>query len=291
MVKLLSESEKQSLHSIYRNKDLYRQWAGILCQLERAQKEMDAVTLWLCAEKCLKRLQTVNEFRDEEIPFIYNDLLDQCQSFTKGKEIIHRSSEEAERSAITIMCVVLSMLMNVVEKEHENEDFNYKPICVAIDRVLQHNAYYTVLIKSFFDRSTWNNGQEVIIEPSDPMADKEFLKHISKEERDDSQDSWHDDNNELSDLTIPEKAFNAKTDAPCFTNTQMGILLQAVAELTENPVPGKTTLGEVVERISGYSAKTVNQNMKGKHRPSDIVAVASAIESRFPKLAAKVRKL
>lgn len=90
---------------------------------------------------------------------------------------------------------------------------------------------------------------------------------------------------------IVEKAFNSQTGSSCFTNAQMGILLQAVGELVEKPAPGKTTIGEVVEKITGYSATTVNQNMKGKHRESDINTVAEAVERKFPQLAAKIMKL
>ncbi len=89
----------------------------------------------------------------------------------------------------------------------------------------------------------------------------------------------------------PEKAFNAQTGSPCLTNTQMGILMLAVGIMTEQPAPAKTTIGEVVENICGYKATSVNQNMKGAHREADKEAVAKAIESKFPNLAAKIRKL
>lgn len=89
----------------------------------------------------------------------------------------------------------------------------------------------------------------------------------------------------------PRNAFNSQTGKTCLTSTQMGILMQAVGEMTEQCPPGKTTIGNVVEKIAGYSATTVNQNMKGTHRTADINAVAEAIESKYPLLAAKVRKL
>lgn len=90
----------------------------------------------------------------------------------------------------------------------------------------------------------------------------------------------------------PEKAFNAQTGNPCFTNRQMGILLTAVGRITEkdNP-PGKTTLGEVVEKISGYKATTASTNMRGTMPKADINAVVTAIESKFPNLAAEVSKV
>ena len=97
--------------------------------------------------------------------------------------------------------------------------------------------------------------------------------------------------NEQLEVKEPVPAFNAQTQMPCLTNTQMGILMRGVALMIEKPVPGKTTIGEVVENISGYKATTVNQNMKGAHRNADKEAVAKAIESKYPKLAAKIRKL
>ena len=89
----------------------------------------------------------------------------------------------------------------------------------------------------------------------------------------------------------PETAFNAQTGNPCFTNRQMGILLTAIGRITEkdNP-PGKTTLGEIVEKISGYKATTASANMRGAIPDADINAVIAAIESKFPNLAAEVRK-
>lgn len=90
----------------------------------------------------------------------------------------------------------------------------------------------------------------------------------------------------------PEKAFNAQNGNSCFTSRQMGILITAVGRITEkeNP-PGRTTLGEIVERIAGYKSTTACSNMKGEMPQKDIEAVATAIESKFPNLAAEVRKV
>ena len=92
--------------------------------------------------------------------------------------------------------------------------------------------------------------------------------------------------------TAPEEAFNCQTGLHCFTNKQMGIFIRAVSMITETPnPPAKTTLGEVVEKIAGYKAITVNQNMKGATSENDIKVVADAIKCKLPKLAAEVRKL
>lgn len=105
-------------------------------------------------------------------------------------------------------------------------------------------------------------------------------------------DKWKKKYEELGDRMEPEKAFNALTGKPCFTSRQMGVLLTAVGRITEkeNP-PGKTTFGEVTEKIAGYMATTASSNMKGKIPKTDTEAVAIAIESKFPNLAAEVRKV
>ncbi len=122
---------------------------------------------------------------------------------------------------------------------------------------------------------------------SEFQTDEEQVLQSLKEEI----DRWKKRCEELESKKEPELAFNAQTKTKCLTSTQMGILMEAVSRLTEEPYPGKTTLGDVVERISGYKATTVNQNMKGAHRQNDIEFVANALEDKFPKLAAQIRKL
>lgn len=178
MVTLLSETEQRTLHHRYRNSDLFRHWSGILCQLERDAGEMDAVSLWYLAEKCLNRLRDIQQYRDEDIPYIYNDLLNHCSVFVKGNENISRSRQETERTAITVMCVMLTSLMNAVEKGHEYEDFDNKAMCVAIDRLLQDHPYYTMLMNAFFRRKTGNDGKKVVITQSDPMVNSAILESM-----------------------------------------------------------------------------------------------------------------
>ena len=96
---------------------------------------------------------------------------------------------------------------------------------------------------------------------------------------------------DLQKNPVHEGAYNIQTQKECFTSRQMGILIQAVAELTEKEIPGKTTIGKVIESISGYSATTVQQNMKGVFRPSDIEKVAKTLDDKLPVLAAKVRRM
>jgi len=187
MVTLLSETEQKKLHHRYRNSDLFRQWSAILCQLERDAGEMDAVSLWYLAEKCLNRLRDIQQYRDEDIPYIYNYLLNHCSVFVKGNENISRSCKEAEQTAITVMCVMLTSLMNAVEIGHEYEDFDNKAMCVAIDRLLQDYPYYTMLMDAFFRRKTGNDGKKVIIAPSDPMSDTSILESMDEKAKQDME--------------------------------------------------------------------------------------------------------
>ena len=163
MIKILSEEDQTKLHHRYRNSDLFRQWSGILCMLEREAKEIDAITLWYYADKYLARLREIKRYRDEEIPYIFRDLIKECGSMVRNDEIIHRHPDKAERSAITIMCIMMTSLMNAVEKGHEAEDFDNKAMCVSIDRLLHQNSYYDFLMEAFFCRKIGNDGKKVVI--------------------------------------------------------------------------------------------------------------------------------
>ena len=180
MLRLLTIDEQRTLHHRYRNSDLFRQWSGILCQLEREIGEMDAVSLWFQAERYLSRLREIMQYRDEEIPYIFNDLLQDCSTLDNNGKSINRSQEAAERSAITIMCVMLTSLMNAVEKGHEDEYFGNKAMCVAIVNLLRDNAYYSMLMNAFFGRDIGNDGQKVVIAPADPMNAEVALEAMDK---------------------------------------------------------------------------------------------------------------
>lgn len=114
---------------------------------------------------------------------------------------------------------------------------------------------------------------------------QEIIEQLQKE-----RDEWKRKFEEAPEKE-PEVAFNYRRKTPCFTSRQMGIFITAVAILTEENPPGKTTLGEIVERIAGYSATTASENMKGEISKRDIEIVANAIEDKLPTLAAKVRKM
>ncbi len=125
--------------------------------------------------------------------------------------------------------------------------------------------------------------EKTILHANEQQAEIEKLRK--------ERDEWKAKYEELA-TKAPEEAFNAQTGLPCFTSRQMGIFLTAVGKITEkdNP-PGKTTLGDIVNKIAGYKPSAAKTNMKGAISETDTEAVAHAIESKFPNLAAEVRKV
>ena len=181
MVKRLAIEEQRSLHHRYKQSDLYRQWLPILAILQRDHGEMDGIMLWYLAERQIVRLRSEMSFREQEISPIYNELLDDCKVFSfRGKADLERSDEHARRSATTIMCIVLTMLMNAVEKGHEEESFDNEPMCMAIMDVLSKDQYFQRLMNLFFERNTGYDGKKVVIAPKDPMLDDSSLDDMDE---------------------------------------------------------------------------------------------------------------
>jgi len=178
---ILSFDDQQTLHHRYKHNDLYRQWLPILSMLQRDYDEADAQTLWYMAERQIDRLRGESEFREQEIQPIYNGLLSECSAFNG----ITRSRNQAKQTASTVMCIMLTMLMNAVEKGHEDEDFENQPMCLAILDILSGDAFFQNLMKLFFKRNIGYDGQKVVITPSDPMqarTDCESMDEFAKKE-------------------------------------------------------------------------------------------------------------
>ena len=136
--------------------------------------------------KQVVRLREEPSYREQEISPIFNELIEDCRTLTaKGSKVIQRSDAEAQRSAITVMCVILTMLMNAVEKGHEEERYDNEPMCMAIMDILAENVYFQQLMNVFFSRNTGYDGKKVIITCSDPMDNNDPMANmdeIAKEE-------------------------------------------------------------------------------------------------------------
>ena len=198
MVKIFTIEEQRSLHHRYKQSDLYRQWSPILAMLQRKYGEMNAATVWFLAEKQVVRLREEPSFREQEISPIFNELIEDCKTFTANEsKAMLRSDAEAQRSAITVMCVVLTMLMNAVEKGHEEESFANEPMCMAIMDILTENVYFQQLMNVFFARSTGYDGKKVIITRADPMDNNDPMANMDEIAKDEVEQIV----NQVSQLT------------------------------------------------------------------------------------------
>lgn len=187
------------------------------------------------------------------------------------KEEIHRQSPKREKSQFQID--------TELQLQHQNEMEQLRKECD------EWKAKYAVLENTLKTRTDELNKLHF-------MYEEETKRTVMVTSLEEELDRCKKRCEELESKIEPEKAFNAQTGTPCFTNRQMGILLTAVGRITEkeNP-PGKTTLGEIVEKIAGYKSTTAGTNMKGAIPKEDTEAVATAIENKFPNLATEVRKL
>lgn len=180
-MKILTLDEQRTLRHRYKQNDLFRQWSPILAKLQRLYGEIDAQTLWHVAELQIVRLRSEQAFREQEISPIYNELLTECLSFDGN----NRDEHLAKRTASIVMCIMLTMLMNAVEKGHEVETFDNEPICMAIMDVLREDAFSQNLMNVFFSRKVGFDGNKVVITPSDPMQENtsyENMDDVAKEE-------------------------------------------------------------------------------------------------------------
>lgn len=175
-MKQLTLSEQHTLHHRFKLNDLYRQWLPILAMLQREYSEADAQTLWHAAEQQIVRLRGELAFREQEIAPIYNELLADCGKFDETP----RSREQAQHSATTIMCIMLTMLMNAVEEGHEDKTFDNEPMCMAVLDIFSKDTYFQSLMNLFFKRNMGYDGQKVIIAPSDPMLEKTMFEGMDE---------------------------------------------------------------------------------------------------------------
>lgn len=189
MIKQLTMEEQESLHLCYRNNELFRHWSPTLCRLEWEMQELDSITLWREVEKVLLRLKSEKYHREEMIQYLFGRMMKDFRAVEDefGEKRI-RTVEQAECSAVTVMCIVLTLLMNTVEKGHEEEGFNHQPICVAIVGWLRSHPHFQFLMDDFFARQRGFDGKMVTFTPSDPLDATSKMEAISEEMRKEIED-------------------------------------------------------------------------------------------------------
>ena len=184
MIKQLSAEEQERLHHRYRNNEIFRHWSPLLYRMEWEMQELDLITLWSVVESVLRQLRNEKENREEMIQFIFRQLLKDFRTVEDefGERIL-RTVEQAECSAVTVMSIVLTLLINAVEKGHEDEDFDNQTMCVALTAWIRSHPHFQFLMEDFFARQKGFDGKKVVFKPSDPMKEKTMLDGMSEELR------------------------------------------------------------------------------------------------------------
>ena len=74
------EEKNASLRARYRGDDLFRTWTWLLCLLEQQLNGLNAVEIWSETEMICQKLSEIKEHRDNEVEFLYGDLVKRHQS-------------------------------------------------------------------------------------------------------------------------------------------------------------------------------------------------------------------
>ncbi len=172
MIKHFSREVQDKLYHKYIKNDLFCHWSPLLIQMKIERNELDVTTLWYQAKKVLKTLQ--KEEKDRRcvlIPFIYLELLEDFKNIRLDNgTTITRTAILAEQSAVTVMCVVLTELLNVVQPGHKIEEYDNFPICVAIINIIRNHPHTQFLMDKFFKKEKDDTGKDIIITPYDPLT-------------------------------------------------------------------------------------------------------------------------
>ncbi len=187
MIQIMHREEQDRLFHRYAKNDLFCHWTPILIQLEIEQNELDVCTLWYHMEKVLEKLRIEDGRRDVLIYYLYKQLLDDFKVVRQENgSTVTRTDLLAEQSAVTIMCVVLTELLNAFLPGYACEENKNFPICVAIANIMRNHPRFQMLMGRFFMKKKDNWGKEVVITPADPMKmdyveeqwDDDFIKEM-----------------------------------------------------------------------------------------------------------------
>ena len=75
-----SDQKLENLRRRYRGDDLFRTWTRLLCILEQQLHGLNAVEVWSETEMVRQRLSEIKDHRDNDVEFLYGDLMKRHQS-------------------------------------------------------------------------------------------------------------------------------------------------------------------------------------------------------------------
>ena len=152
-----SEEKLTSLRALYRGDDLFRTWTWLLCLLEQQLNGLNAVEVWSETEMIRQKLSEIKEHRDNEVEFLYGDLVKRHQS---------------ESTAIIILTVLFTQMCDAAPDEEDDaaERNPNRAVCTVLARLLMNPAnkpFFEKLIAAYKSRRYDNEGNKIILPITD----------------------------------------------------------------------------------------------------------------------------
>ena len=166
-----SEEKLTSLRALYRGDDLFRTWTWLLCLLEQQLNGLNAVEVWSETEMIRQKLSEIKEHRDNEVEFLYGDLVKRHQS---------------ESTAIIILTVLFTQMCDAAPDEEDDaaERNPNRAVCTVLARLLMHHAnkpFFEKLIAAYKSRRYDNEGNKIILPVTDYLNVKSPLELMDEE--------------------------------------------------------------------------------------------------------------
>lgn len=165
------EEKIASLRTRYRGDDLFRTWTWLLCLLEQQLNGLNAVEIWSETEMICQKLSEIKEHRDNEVEFLYGDLVKRHQS---------------ESTAIIILTVLFTQMCDAVPDEEDDaaERNPNRAVCTVLARLLMNPAnrpFFEKLIAAYKSRRYDNEGNKIILPITDYLNVKSPLELMDEE--------------------------------------------------------------------------------------------------------------
>ena len=166
-----SEEKLTSLRARYRGDDLFRTWTWLLCLLEQQLNGLNAVEVWSETEMIRQKLSAIKEHRDNEVEFLYGDLVKRHQS---------------ESTAIIILTVLFTQMCDAAPDEEDDaaERNPNRAVCTVLARLLKNSPnkpFFKKLIAAYKSRRYDNEGNKIILPVTDYVNVKSPLELMDEE--------------------------------------------------------------------------------------------------------------
>ena len=162
------EEKIVSLRGRYRGDDLFRTWTWLLCLLEQQLNGLNAVEIWSETEMICQKLSEIKEHRDNEVEFLYGDLVKRHQS---------------ESTAIIILTVLFTQMCDAAPDEEDDaaERNPNRAVCMVLARHLKNKPFFVKLIAAYKSRRYDNEGNKIILPVTDYLNVKSPLELMDEE--------------------------------------------------------------------------------------------------------------